>query len=102
MADSKANEQVPTGAMDVSAEPRRRGFAAMTPEERRALGSKGGRVAHARGTANKFNSETGSAAGKVPHERGTAYRWTSDEARRAGQMGRGVARRRRPRTDTPA
>jgi general stress protein YciG len=72
-----------------------RGFAAMTPEQRRALGSKGGRIAHARGTANRFNSETASAAGRIPHERGTAYRWSSDEAREAARKGASVVRRRR-------
>jgi hypothetical protein len=72
-----------------------RGFAAMTPEQRRALGSKGGRVAHARGTANRFTSESASAAGRIPHERGTAYRWTSEEARVAAKKGASVQRRRR-------
>lgn len=72
-----------------------RGFAAMTPEQRRALGSKGGRVAHARGTANRFTSESASAAGRIPHERGTAYRWSSDEARAAAKKGATVQRRRR-------
>jgi uncharacterized protein len=72
---------------------RPRGFAALTPDERRALGSKGGRTAHARGTANKFTSESASAAGRVPHERGTAFRWTSDQARDAAR--KGAARRSR-------
>jgi general stress protein YciG len=51
-----------------------RGFAAMTADQRRALGSKGGRTAHERGTANK---------------------WTSDEARAAGRKGGSAARRSR-------
>ena len=72
---------------------RPRGFAALTPEERRALGSKGGRTAHARGTANKFTSESASSAGRIPHERGTAFRWTSDQARDAAR--KGAARRSR-------
>lgn len=88
-------EQTQEKATVTQPPPRLRGFAAMTPEARRALGSKGGKVAHERGTANKFTSESGSAAGKVPHERGTAYRWTSEEARLAGQKGKGVSRRRR-------
>lgn len=33
---------------------RRRGFASMDPEKQRAIASKGGKTAHARGTANKF------------------------------------------------
>lgn len=74
---------------------RARGFAAMTPDQRRALGSKGGRVAHERGNANKFTSDSASAAGRIPHERGTAYRWTSEEARAAAKKGAGISRRRR-------
>lgn len=72
---------------------RPRGFAALTPEERRALGSKGGRTAHARGTANKFTSESASSAGRIPHEKGTAFRWTSEQARDAAR--KGAARRSR-------
>lgn len=47
----------------------RRGFASMSPEKQREIASKGGRAAHAKGTA---------------HE------WTRDEARHAGRKG-GVA-----------
>jgi hypothetical protein len=72
---------------------RPRGFAALSPDERRALGSKGGRTAHARGTANKFTSESASQAGRIPHEKGTAFRWTSDQARAAAR--KGAARRSR-------
>ena len=72
-----------------------RGFAAMSAEDRRKLGSKGGRTAHERGTANKFTSETATVAGKIPHERGTAHKWTSDEARDAGRKGGTASRRRR-------
>lgn len=72
--------------------PRPRGFAALTPEQRRALGSKGGKTAHERGTANKFDSQSASVAGRIPHERGTAHRWTSEEARDAARKG---AQRRR-------
>ena len=77
--------------------PKARVFAAMTPEQRKEFGSKGGRVAHERGTANTFNSEAASAAGRIPHERGPAYHWTSDEAREAARKGRGVPRPRRRR-----
>ncbi len=71
----------------------------MTAEQRKALGSKGGRLAHERGTANKFTSESATLAGKIPHERGTAYRWTSEEARAAAKKGKGVPRRRRRRPE---
>ncbi|MBP9820464.1 general stress protein [Candidatus Woesebacteria bacterium] len=43
-----------------------RGFAGMDPEQQRKIASKGGRAAHAKGTA---------------HE------WTSEEAREAGRRG---------------
>ena len=75
--------------------PRLRGFAGMTPDERRALGSKGGKTAHSRGTANKFTPETASVAGRRPHENGTAHKWTSEEAREAGRKGGSALRRRR-------
>ena len=78
--------------------PKPRGFAALTPDQRRALGSKGGRTAHSRGTANKFTPESASVAGRIPHERGTAHKWTADEAREAGRKG-GSAPRRRPPQD---
>lgn len=49
----------------------RRGFASMSPEKQREIASKGGRAAHAKGTA---------------HE------WTSDEARSAGRKGGQISR----------
>lgn len=48
-----------------------RGFAAISPERRAEIASKGGRAAHARGTAHRFTAEEASAAGKkggsAPH-----------------------------------
>jgi general stress protein YciG len=67
----------------------------MSPEMRRQLGSKGGKTAHARGTANKFTSETASIAGRRPHINGTAHKWTSEEAREAGRKGGSALRRKR-------
>lgn len=49
----------------------RRGFASMSPEKQREIASKGGRAAHAKGTA---------------HE------WTSEEARSAGRKGGQISR----------
>ena len=81
-----------------------RGFARLTPEQRRTLGSKGGTTAHSRGTANKFTPESASSAGRVPHERGTAHKWTADEAREAGKKGGRAVRRTRtsPRPTSPS
>lgn len=55
---------------------RGRGFASMTTEKKREIASKGGRAAHALGTAHK---------------------WTSEEAQAAGRKGGSISRR-RPRT----
>jgi general stress protein YciG len=92
-AMSDTTSQVEDHAEDQN-KPRPRGFAALPPEVRRALGSKGGKIAHERGTANRFDSESGSEAGRIPHLRGTAYKWTSESAAAAGRKGAGVPRRR--------
>lgn len=45
--------------------PRRaRGLAAMSPERRREIASKGGRTSQARGTAHQWTAAEASAAGK--------------------------------------
>ena len=53
--------------------PRRRGFAAMDRERVKAIASKGGRAAHAAGTAHQFSSDEARVAGKkggmAPHVR---------------------------------
>lgn len=41
-----------------------RGFASMSPEKRREIASKGGRAAHAKGTAHEFTSEEAREAGR--------------------------------------
>jgi len=43
---------------------RRRGFAAMDPEEQRRIASKGGKAAHRKGTAHEFNSREAQEAGR--------------------------------------
>jgi general stress protein YciG len=52
---------------------RGRGFASMSPEKKREIASKGGKAAHALGTAHK---------------------WTSEEAQAAGRKGGSISRRR--------
>jgi len=94
MSDATESNAQPK-ATEAAATPRPRGFAAMSPEDRRALGSKGGKTAHKRGTANKFTPESASVAGRRPHENGTAHKWTSEEAREAGRKGGSALRRRR-------
>jgi general stress protein YciG len=75
----------------IMTEKSRRGFAAMDPEKRRAVASKGGIAAHAKGTAHRFTSAEASAAGRkggrVAHARGTAHRFSAAEASAAGRKG---------------
>ncbi len=52
---------------------RGRGFASMSQEKKREIASKGGKAAHAMGTAHK---------------------WTSEEAQAAGRKGGSISRRR--------
>jgi general stress protein YciG len=41
-----------------------RGFASMSPEKQREIASKGGKAAHAKGTAHQFTSEEARMAGR--------------------------------------
>lgn len=49
----------------------KKGFASMDPTRRAEIASRGGKAAHAAGTAHKFNSEEGKLAGlkggNAPH-----------------------------------
>jgi len=53
--------------------PKRRGFAALSPERRSEISRAGGKAAHAAGTAHQFTSEEAKVAGikggKAPHVR---------------------------------
>lgn len=44
---------------------RGKGFASMSQEQRSAIASKGGKAAHALGTAHKWTSEEAQAAGRI-------------------------------------
>src|SRR5438445_13786550 len=69
----------------------KRGFGSMDINKRRQIASKGGKAAHAKGTAHRFTPEEARAAGRkggqAAHERGTAHEFTPDEARAAGRKG---------------
>jgi general stress protein YciG len=69
----------------------RRGFASMDPEKRREIASKGGKAAHAQGSAHEFTPEearvAGRKGGEAAHARGTAHQFTPEEAREAGRKG---------------
>lgn len=41
-----------------------RGFASMDPEKQKSIASKGGRAAHAKGTAHEFTPEEAKRAGR--------------------------------------
>ena len=49
---------------DTEAKTSRRGFASMSPEKKREIASKGGKAAHALGTAHKWTHEEAQAAGR--------------------------------------
>jgi general stress protein YciG len=85
--EDKETETPPTPApTNNDLHPRRRGFAAMDRDRVKAIASKGGRAAHAAGTAHQFNSDEARVAGKkggmAPHVRrgGVRRRPSSDNA----------------------
>jgi general stress protein YciG len=63
----------------------------MDPAKQRAIASKGGKAAHAKGTAHRFTpeeaSEAGRKGGRAAHAKGTAHRFTASEASAAGRKG---------------
>ena len=84
----------------------RRGFAGMSKERQREIASKGGRVAHLKGTAHQFSvseaREMGRKGGRSAHQRGTAHEFSSDEAREAGRKGGRAAHARTHAAQNPA
>jgi general stress protein YciG len=73
------------------AEKSARGFAAMDKAKQREIASKGGKAAHAKGTAHEFTPEeareAGRKGGQAAHAKGTAHEFTPEEAREAGRKG---------------
>lgn len=73
--------------------PRRRGFAAMDRDRVKEIASKGGRAAHAAGTAHQFNPDEARVAGKkgglAPHVRrgGVRRRPVAESAAPNSQQG---------------
>jgi len=63
----------------------------MDAAKQREIASKGGKAAHAKGTAHEFTSEEARAAGRkggqAAHAKGTAHEFTPEEAREAGRKG---------------
>jgi general stress protein YciG len=88
------------------AEKSRRGFAGMDPQKQREIASKGGKAAHAKGTAHEFTPEeareAGRKGGQAAHMRGTAHQFTPEEAREAGRKGGRSSRRNSSRSEEEA
>src|SRR5262249_54790507 len=75
----------------IMAEKTKRGFAGMSSEKQREIASKGGKAAHAKGTAHHFTPEeareAGRKGGQAAHAKGTAHEFPPEEAREAGRKG---------------
>jgi general stress protein YciG len=84
--DEKVQED---GSAEESKPRIKRGFGNMDPAKQREISSKGGKSAHAKGTAHKFTSETARAAGRIPHQKGTAHQWSVESGRAAREKGVG-------------
>ena len=73
--------------------PRRRGFAAMDSDRVKEIASKGGKAAHAAGTAHQFSSDearnAGRKGGMAPHVRRGGVRRRPSEGGTPPQQGQG-------------
>src|SRR2546430_5448460 len=70
----------------------KRGFASMDPAKQREIASKGGRAAHAKGTAHEFSSDEARVAGRKGGEAVSRYRAHMSTIGREGGHSRGRAR----------
>lgn len=73
----------------------RRGFAAMDPERQKEIASKGGRAAHAKGTAHEWSADEAREAGRKGGVAVSKDRAHMAAIGREGGGARGAARRRR-------
>jgi hypothetical protein len=67
---------------------KKRGFAAMSPEKRRQISSKGGKAAQRKGTGHRYTTSAeaaaaGSKGGKASVASGKGHKFTSETARAA-------------------
>src|SRR5215203_3111622 len=84
------------GAMSGSGKSKR-GFASMDANRQREIASKGGRAAHAKGTAHEWSSDEARVAGRKGGEAVSRDRaHMSAIGREGGEASRGSARRRTP------
>jgi len=75
---------------------RSRGFASMDAEKQREIARKGGKAAHAKGTAHEFTADEARAAGRKGGERVSSNR---DHMSRIGRIGGKSSASRRAPTD---
>src|SRR5438105_14946991 len=71
----------------------KRGFASMDPTKQREIASKGGRAAHAKGTAHEFTSDEARVAGRKGGEAVSRDRQHMSAIGREGGHSRGVRAR---------
>lgn len=71
----------------------KRGFASMDPSKQREIASKGGRAAHAKGTAHEFTSEEARVAGRKGGEAVSRDRAHMSQIGREGGHSRGARAR---------
>jgi general stress protein YciG len=76
----------------------KRGFASMDPTKQREIASKGGRAAHAKGTAHEFTSDEARVAGRKGGEAVSRDRAHMSAIGREGGHSRGRARQSQPGT----
>jgi general stress protein YciG len=78
----------------------KRGFGSMDINKRREIASKGGKAAHAKGSAHRFTPEeareAGRKGGQAAHQKGTAHEFTPEEASYAGRKGGKAANLKEP------
>lgn len=90
---TQSSPTAPTPTPEEQPRPRRRGFAAMDRDRVKEIASKGGRAAHAAGTAHQFSADEARVAGKkgglAPHVRrgGVRRRPISEAAAPNSQQG---------------
>jgi general stress protein YciG len=81
MSSYASKHDAPTDADAVGVPVRKRGFAALTPEQRSAISRKGGIAAHIAGNAHEFTSAEGQAAGRKGGHATVARRKAAAEAK---------------------
>lgn len=74
----------------------KRGFASMDPSKQREIASKGGRAAHAKGTAHEFTSDEARVAGRKGGEAVSRDRAHMSAIGREGGHSRGRVRQTQP------